>query len=93
MPVAQAVEHLGKQLPGGGDLGDVPRLLAAAGDDRVLGLRGRVPAGWCWIASISAQRRPRALLGTWPRITLVSDSWCRGVSPAHEHSWAGCGTG
>ena len=24
---------------------------------------------------------------TWPRATLASDSRCRGVRPAHEHSW------
>jgi hypothetical protein len=35
-------------------------------------LRGRVPAGWCWIASTSAQRSSRPpCLDTCPRITLV----------------------
>ena len=41
------------------------------------------------MASITAQRSIRdPCLVTCPRATLVSDSRCRGVSPAHEHSWA-----
>ena len=44
------------------------------------------------MASISAQRRFRdPCLVMWPRLTLVSDSRWRGVSPAHEHSSAGRG--
>ena len=40
-----------------------------------------------WIASITAQRSSREpCLVTCPRATLMSDSRCRGVSPAHEHS-------
>jgi hypothetical protein len=51
---------------------------------------GRVPAGWRWIASTSAQRSIRdPCLDTCPRITLVSDSWCRGVSPAQLASCPG----
>ena len=38
VPVAHAVEDQGEQLAGGGDLGDVLGLLAAAGDDAVLDL-------------------------------------------------------
>ena len=45
-------------------------------------------AGARWIASISAQRSSREpCLVTCPRVTLMSDSRWRGVSPAHEHSW------
>ena len=49
-PVAHAVVDQGEQLAGGGDLGDVLGLLAAAGDDGVLDLAGprlrRAAAGW-----------------------------------------------
>ena len=94
LPVAHGVEDAGEQLAGRGGLGDVARLVAAAGDDVVLALARRVPAGWCWIASTSAQRSSgEPCLVMWPRVTLVSDSRCRGVSPAQEHSRAGPGTG
>jgi hypothetical protein len=52
--------------------------------------RGFEPGETCWIASISAHRTsgdPCLVIG--PRLTLASDSRCRGVSPAHEHSRAG----
>ena len=44
-PVAHAVEDQGEQLAGGGDLGDVLCLLAAAGDDGVLDLARPRPGG------------------------------------------------
>src|SRR5450755_3459936 len=47
-------------------------------------------AGARWMASMTAQRSCRdPCLVTCPRVTLTSDSRCRGVSPAHEHSCAG----
>ena len=33
--------------------------------------------------------QPTALLGDPPRCTVVSDSWCFGVSPTQLGSWAG----
>jgi hypothetical protein len=42
-----------------------------------------------WTASMTAQRSSRdPCLVTRPRLTLRSDSRCRGVSPVHEHSRA-----
>ncbi len=42
------------------------------------------------MASISAHRKIRdPCLVMCPRLTLVPDSRCRGVSPAHEHTSAG----
>jgi hypothetical protein len=41
VPVAHRVEDVGEQLAGRGDLGDVARLDAAAGDDGVPGLVDR----------------------------------------------------
>ena len=93
LPVAQAVEDQGEQPPGGGDLGDVAGFLPAAGDDARLDRAGYRVCGARWIASISAQRSiGEPCLVTWPRATLVSDSRCRGVSPAYEPSWPACGT-
>jgi len=37
MMIAQAIDHQSEQLAGGGDLGDVASMLAAAGDDGILG--------------------------------------------------------
>ena len=71
--IAQA--DVGEQLAGLGDLGDVARLDAAAGDDGVPGLVDRVPAGVRWTASTSAQRSTgEPCLVIRPRITVVSDS-------------------
>jgi hypothetical protein len=90
LPVALRVEHVGEQLAGRGYLGDVACLGAAAGDDSVLGLADTVPAGTCCTASMSAHRNSREpCLVMRPRTTLASDSQCRGVRPAHEHSRVG----
>ena len=51
-----------------------------------------MPAGCRWMASVTAQRSIREpCLVTCPRITLVSDSWCRGVSPAQRAQLPGTG--
>src|SRR5271169_4059360 len=64
VPVAHRVEDAGEQLAGRGDLGDVARLLAAAGDDGVLELvhRGAGRGALDRLDQCPAQR-PRALLG------------------------------
>ena len=90
LPVAQAVVDQGEEPAGGGHLGDVAGLLPAAGDDAGLDRPVTESAGARWIASITAQRSSRdPCLVTCPRATLMSDSRCRGVSPAHEHSCPG----
>ena len=88
MVIAQPVEHQRDQLPGGGHDADV----AAA----ALRRPGRGSArGGCagrtrCTASTAAQRTSREpCLVIRPRCTVVSDSWCFGVSPAQEASCAG----
>jgi len=63
--VAHRVEDVGEQLAGRGDLGDVARLGAAAGDDGILGLADRGAIGVRWTASISAQRSGREPCLSW----------------------------
>jgi hypothetical protein len=57
LPVAHRVEDAGEQLAGRGGLGDVLRLLAAAGGDAVPELAGRARGGLVPIASTVAHRR------------------------------------
>src|SRR5258708_3816614 len=89
LPVAHPVVDEGEEPAGGGDLGDVLGLLPAAGDDGVFDGSDHAVAG---DALDGLDQRPahsfcrEPCLVTWPRVTLVSDSRCRGVSPAHEHS-------
>jgi hypothetical protein len=73
----------GEQLARCGDLGDVLSLLAAAGEDVLLPPAQRVAGGH--VLDRFDQRPPhdrRPLLVMCARRTLVSDSRCRGVSPA-----------
>ena len=59
LPVAQAVEHQGQELVGGGDLAMLRACFPRRAMIESLAARGRDPAGWCGIASISAQRSIR----------------------------------
>ena len=86
--VAQAVEQQGKQPAGGGDLADVAA--AAVGDAVTVDAQLEIDGESLDRLDRGPADQPGALTRwLWPRCTVVSDSWWRGVSPAHEHSWAG----
>ena len=86
--VAQPVEHQRGQLAGGGDDADVAA--AALADPVADAARGGCAPGTRCTASTAAQRTSREpCLVIRPRCTVVSDSWCFGVSPAQEASCAG----
>ena len=85
--VARLVVDQCEQFAGRGDLGDV---LAAASFDALFVGRDLGRVGWRCTASIAAQQTAfEPCLVMCPRCTTVSDSRWRGVSPAHEHRWAG----
>ena len=87
--VAQRVVHVVELVPGGGDVADVA---AAAVADPVAELPDAGGAGRICTDSTAAQRTSREpCLVIRPRCTWVSDSWCFGVSPAHEASCAAAG--
>jgi hypothetical protein len=89
LPVAHPVEDQGQELAGGGDPGDVPGLFPAAGDDGVPGGADRAVPGDALDGRLDQRSSRDPCLVTCPGATLVSDSRCRGVSPAREHSCPG----
>jgi hypothetical protein len=83
---------------------EAPAECRGCGADLAGPAAGSSDAGWSWaqvwdilpvvLEKVHWQTSAQRTIGDpcfvmWPRLTLVSDSRCRGVSPAHEHSRAG----